>query len=306
MHVIEFEQVDKVFAHKKALRGVSFAIPEGQVIGLIGPSGSGKTTALRLILNLLAPTRGEVRVFGQPPSERVADRIGYLPEERGLYPRMSVREAARYYARLKGVDPSERTLRAWLERLDMAAHADTPVGALSKGTAQKAQFVATVLHEPHLLVLDEPCSGLDPLSQQLMSTAIASCAGQGRSVLLSTHDLAWAERMCTSVVMLHQGRKVLDGSVRAEPTAQRASIKVAFGGALPSLGELPGVIDCQELGNYRRLSLAPDADPQRILWILAQHGELSHFELEQPSLHDTFLELAALRLESVPPGARHV
>jgi len=299
--MIEFDQVEKGFGSHKALRGVSFTVPAGTMFGLIGPNGSGKTTALRLMLGLLEPTAGQVRVFGATPSERSADRIGYLPEERGLYPRMSVRDAILYYARLKGAEPSSRALDGWLDRFEIRKLQSTLVGALSKGNAQKVQFIAAVLHEPELLILDEPSSGLDPSSQEQMRRVISRYAAEGHTVVLSTHDLSWAERMCQSVVMLHQGRKVLDRQGRGAPAAERASIKVCVAGVLPALSELPGVTAILERDGYHRLMLGADADPQRILAVLIAHSHLSHFELAQPSLHETFLQLATPRHGSVPP-----
>ena len=301
MMVIEFDQVEKGFGSHKALRGVSFTVPAGTMFGLIGPNGSGKTTALRLMLGLLEPSAGQLRVFGDTPSERLADRIGYLPEERGLYPRMSVRDAILYYARLKGAEPSSRALDTWLDRFEIRKLQSTLVGALSKGNAQKVQFIAAVLHEPELLILDEPSSGLDPSSQEQMRRVISRYAAEGRSVILSTHDLGWAERMCQSVVMLHQGRKVLDQQARGASARDRASIKVSVAGVLPALSELPGVTGIVESDGYHRLMLGPDADPQRILAVLMQRTVLSHFELAQPSLHETFMQLATLRHGSVPP-----
>ena len=301
MMLIEFDEVQKEFGSHKALRGVSFTVPAGTMLGLIGPNGSGKTTALRLMLGLLEPSAGQLRVFGATPSDVLADRIGYLPEERGLYPRMSVRDAILYYARLKGAEPSSRALDTWLDRFEIRKLQGTLVGALSKGNAQKVQFIAAVLHEPELLILDEPSSGLDPSGQEQMRRVISRYAAEGRSVILSTHDLGWAERMCQSVVMLHQGRKVLDRQARGAPAAERASIKVSVAGVLPALSQLPGVTAIVESDGYHRLMLGPDADPQRILAVLIQHSHLSHFELAQPSLHETFLQLATPLHGSVPP-----
>jgi ABC-2 type transport system ATP-binding protein len=303
--VIELDSVTKHFGPSKALRGVSFCVPTGCVLGLIGPNGSGKTTALRLILGLLEPTSGRLRVFGEPPTGTTADRIGYLPEERGLYRRMSVRDVLVYYARLKDVQPSQADIDGWLERLGIGRFIDTEVQHLSKGTAQKVQLIATVLHRPELVILDEPFSGLDPVSQDLVRRVIGELSASGATVILSTHDMPVAERMCDSVVMLHQGHKVLDGPLPSMDRGQLATIKVVVADGMPDVGLLPGVREVVASGTEHELVLLPGAEPDRILGVLMRHCEVVRFELARPSLHDVFLRLAARRLGSVPPQVGH-
>jgi len=303
--VIELDRVSKHFGARKALRSVSFRVPAGSIVGLIGPNGSGKTTVLRLILGLLEPSAGSLRVFGETPSERTADRIGYLPEERGLYRRMSVRQVLSYYCRLKDVRPRARDVDRWLERLGVQAFADAEVQHLSKGTAQKVQLITALLHRPDLVILDEPFSGLDPVSHDLVRRVIGEIAAEGKTVILSTHDMPVAERTCHNVVMLHQGHKVLDGSVRSLEQGSLTGIKVAVADGPPRLELLPGVTEVIESGGEYELVLEPGADPQLILGALTRHCDLVRFELSRPSLHDVFLRLASQRLGSVPPQVGH-
>ncbi|MEN9579552.1 MAG: hypothetical protein RJA70_2561, partial [Pseudomonadota bacterium] len=234
MLAVEFKSVSKKFGGQPALSRFSFAAESGKVLGLLGPNGSGKTTTLRLILNLFYPDEGQLSVLGAAPSSSTSDRIGYLPEERGLYRRMRVTEVVTYYARLKGARPSRAEIDEWLERLGVAEFKHKRVQELSKGTAQKIQFIATVIHRPALLILDEPFSGLDPKSREQLRQVVHQVIATGTSVILSTHDMVEAENLCDRFVMLSRGQKVLDRS--------RHELAQAFGGRkikLRASGELP-------------------------------------------------------------------
>ena len=288
--MIHFESVTKRFAAATALSDLSFVLPKGGVAGLLGPNGCGKTTALRLLLGLYLPDQGRVQVFGTPPNSQSSDRIGYLPEERGLYRRMTTTEVIRYYARLKNSRASPSEIDGWLDRLGISEFADQKVESLSKGTAQKVQFVATVVHRPQLLILDEPFSGLDPVSRELMRQAVLTLAGDGTTVLLSTHDMEIASRMCDTILMLNDGRKVLDGSL-SEIFASFAddSIKLELDGAVP---DLTGVLEVLDLGTVQELVLDAGVDPTDVLRELMSQTKLRRFELSTPSLGDIFLRMA--------------
>jgi ABC-2 type transport system ATP-binding protein len=293
--VILFDHVSKDFGPKHAVRDVSFSVEAGITTGLIGPNGSGKTTSLRMLLGLIRPDSGKVELFGQTPNGVLADRIGYLPEERGLYRRMTVREVLRYYAELKSARVSRKSIDTWLEKLGILEFGDKRIEALSKGTAQKVQFIATVLHEPELLILDEPFSGLDPVSSDLLRGAIRDVLRAGTSIILSTHDMQMAENLCDSILMFHAGQKVLDGTREAiRIQFGEATVKLRTEGGLraPTLERLEGVARVVDFHHYQELVLKPGADPQNVLMAATSLGKIQLFEVSTPSLHDIFVRLA--------------
>lgn len=288
--LVDLKSVTKRFGDFVALRGLTFSVERGSVLGLIGPNGSGKTTTLRLIVGLHRPDSGTLEVFGAAPRRAILDRIGYLPEERGLYRKMTVREVLRYYARLKGTLPPAREIDAWLDRVGIGQWASTRVEALSKGTAHKVQFVAAVLGRPELLVVDEPFSGLDPVSSEQLRRALLDLRREGTTIVLSTHDMTLAERMCDSIVMIHRGEKVLDGSRDAiDARFGDPTIKIRIEGALP---DLEGVAKVMDFGRYKELVLSAGIDPQAVLANLVPRVRIQRFEVSRPSLHDLFLRLA--------------
>lgn len=307
MLAVEFKAVSKNFAGRAALTRFSFAAEAGKVLGLLGPNGSGKTTTLRLILNLFYPDDGEVRVLGAAPNPGVSDRVGYLPEERGLYRRMRVTEVLSYYARLKGVRPSGVEISDWLSRLGITEFQHKRIQELSKGTAQKVQFIATVLHRPELLILDEPFSGLDPKSREQLRMVVKQIIAAGTSVILSTHDMTEAENLCDRFVMLSRGHKVLDRS--KEGLGQSTGAKVI---KLRALGPLPIeltqpyegaplVTHLVEHGSHRELHLAEHADSNIVLKRIADACTVEHFELVRPTLEHVFLELAGASMGAEAP-----
>ncbi len=299
MTAIEFDDVSKVFGATRALTNVSFRVRSGDKVGLLGPNGSGKTTALRLILNLFEPQSGCIRVLGQAPSHHVNERVGYLPEERGLYRDMKVADLLVYYARLKGVHLAERRLDEWLNRLRIYEYKQQKVRGLSKGTSQKVQFLTAVLHDPPLVILDEPFSGLDPLSRKHLREAIDELSAAGKTLIFSTHDVAAAESSCDAFVMLHRGRKVLDLS--RSDLHDKTNTRVLKLTTDRPLGEEPlsGVERRLRRGHDSELTLAPGADPQRVLRELSGQYSINRFEVTRPSLEELFLQIA----EAAPSSA---
>lgn len=293
--MVRFEHVSKRFDRQAAVDDLSFEIRPGAITGLIGPNGSGKTTTLRMILGLIHPDSGHIALLGGVPGEAASDRIGYLPEERGLYRRMSVNEVLRYYARLKNARASTETINHWLERFQIKGYGAHKIEALSKGTAQKVQFIATALHEPELLILDEPFSGLDPVSADLLRHTLFDLVAVGTTVLLSTHDMNTAENLCDAVLMLHNGKKVLDGT-RQEIRERfgEATIKLVTQGDVTEqfLAGLPGVGHVLNFRGYWELVLQPGAAAQTVLQRLASSVTVKRFEVSTPSLHDIFVRLA--------------
>jgi ABC-2 type transport system ATP-binding protein len=292
-YAVELEQVTKTFGSHVAVDGLSLQIPEHAIYGFIGPNGSGKTTTLRMIMRIYLPDSGTVRVLGDDSWHAANDRVGYLPEERGLYKHMKVRDVLHFYAALKGMRHSHDAVADWLERMNLTPWADKKVETLSKGMSQKVQFIATVVARPELVLLDEPFSGLDPVNAEVFRESILELKRQGTTVIFSTHDMAVAERMCDFIFMIYKGKKVLDGTLDAiQDRYGTDTLRVRLEGA-NGLDGLPGVAKVVDFGRFQELRLERDADAQRILGLLLQRGPVRLFEQTRPSLHDIFVRIAA-------------
>jgi ABC-2 type transport system ATP-binding protein len=293
MNAVELEGVTKRFGDHLAVDRLDLVVPDGCVYGFIGPNGSGKTTTLRMILRILYPESGRVGVLGRDRGSVADDRVGYLPEERGLYKRMRVRELLAYYARLKGLRNCYGEVDEWLERFGLSEWARQRADALSKGMAQKVQFIAAVVARPTLLVLDEPFTGLDPVNMEVLKDAILSLNRNRTTVIFSTHDMDIAERMCDTIFMICRGRKVLDGTLEAiQAQYGQDTIRVRAGNGEGSFEGLPGVVRVNDYGRYTELRIEPHADPQAILRELMGRTRVEHFQVTRPSLHDVFLRIA--------------
>ncbi|MCK6455349.1 MAG: ATP-binding cassette domain-containing protein [Phycisphaerae bacterium] len=299
-YAVELSGVTKSFGRQIAVDQLDLAVPSGAVYGFIGPNGSGKTTTLRMILRILYPDSGLVRVLGLEHGDAADDRVGYLPEERGLYKKMRVRETIQFYARLKGVRDCRREMDEWLERLDATPWADKKIEALSKGMSQKVQFIAAVIARPELLILDEPFSGLDPVNMEVLKDAILAMRQRGTTVIFSTHDMDVAERMCDTIFMIYRGRKVLDGTLEAiQARYGDDTIRVRTAAINGALDGLPGVARVNNYGRYQELRIEPGADPHAILQALVARTRVEQFEITRPSLHDIFIRIAG------PAGHEH-
>jgi len=304
-NAVELRQVTKRFGTHVAVDQLNLDVPEGTVYGFIGPNGSGKTTTLRMILRILYPDEGQISVLGREYGTGADDRVGYLPEERGLYKKMKVRDILTFYAQLKGMRACRRDIDDWLQRLDLAEWADRKVETLSKGMSQKVQFIATVIARPKLVVLDEPFSGLDPVNMEVLKDAIVSLRDKGSSVIFSTHDMDVAERMCDTIFMIFRGQKVLDGSLETIQAHYGSdTIRVRMHAVNGGLANVAGVARVNDYGPYKELRICPGADPQHILRQLMTLGALEHFELARPSLHDIFVRIARPEPEDIK-GSDH-
>jgi ABC-2 type transport system ATP-binding protein len=285
--------IRKSFAGHVAVRELSLDVPKGSVFGLLGPNGAGKTTTLRMILDILGPDAGTIEILGRPSDQAVRDRIGYMPEERGLYPRMVLEEQLVFMATIKGVARAEarRRVGPWLERVGLAEWGRRKTNELSKGMQQKAQFVATVLHEPDVLILDEPMSGLDPVGADLMRGVMLDMRRRGTTLVLSSHQMETVERLCDRVALIDRGEKVLDGSV-ADVKARygKNTVILAYDGDGAFIAGLPGVARVTDFGQYVEVRLADGADAQPLLRAAAERLRLRRFEIVEPSLHDIFVE----------------
>jgi ABC-2 type transport system ATP-binding protein len=308
---IVLDRVTKTFRQHVAVDDLSLQVPRGTIYGFIGPNGSGKTTTLRMIVRILHPDRGTIQVLDEAHSASrgadasILDRVAYLPEERGLYRQMKVRDVLRFYAELKGCRDSGPAINAWLERMDLTAWANKKVEALSKGMAQKVQFIAAVVARPELVLLDEPFSGLDPVNVEVLREAILDLRRNGTTILFSTHDMAVAEQMCDFICMIYRGCKVLDGTLESiQDTYGSDTVRLRLE-APADLADLPGVAKVTDLGRWQELRLAPGADPQQVLARLMERGRVRHFELARPTLHDIFVRIARPTANDEREGAGH-
>ncbi len=290
---ITLSGVRKTFRQHVAVDALDLSVPRGSVYGFIGPNGSGKTTTLRMIMNILYPDRGDIRLFDQSLSPATADRIGYMPEERGLYKRMKVREFLTFFAGLKNAADPRRGVDDWLERLSLTEWADRKIQTLSKGMSQKVQFIATVASAPDLVILDEPFSGLDPVNTDVIRDAILELQRRGCTVLFSTHDMDMAEKMCDFICMIFNGRKVLDGTLASiQNRYADDTIRVQTDRGADVLEGLPGVAGVNDFGRMQELRVTGDADPQHILRLLLDRSSVRRFDIVKPSLHDIFVRIA--------------
>ena len=316
-YALQIEGVSKRYAEHLAVDKLSLSVPTGTIYGILGPNGAGKSTTLRMVMNIIGRDGGRISLLGSDPAvdRKVLRKIGYLPEERGLYKKMKVLDVIIFFAQLKGVP--ERTARqeaeVWLERMGLAEWRDGKVETLSKGMQQKVQFITTVIHKPELLILDEPQSGLDPVNQEVLRDTILGARDEGRTVILSTHNMEQAQQMCEYVCIIAQGRKVLDGSVRDVRRENRGE-RYAIEFDAPSMR----VSDLMEVGSWFRTVEArgeswvvepiPGVDLAALLTTLAtQDVPLTRFERVHPSLHEIFVQqVGEARTPHRRPESAHV
>jgi len=291
---VELCNLRKAYDGHVAVDDLSLAVPAGSVFGLLGPNGAGKTTTIRMLMDILGPDSGEVRLFGRPRRPEDGRRIGYLPEERGLYRKMTVAEMLHFLAALNGVEPgrARKLVGEWLAKVDLAGWADKKVEALSKGMQQKVQLVGTVLHEPELLILDEPFSGLDPINQGLFKELIAELKGRGKTIVFSTHIMEQAEKLCDQIGLVARGRVVLAGELAAIKRERGTrAVEARFAAAPPPLDGLPGVAACEVDGDRARLVLADGATPASVLAALVARGAaVEAYRTLEPDLETVFIQ----------------
>ena len=300
MNAVDMENITKTFGKHVAVDDLSLVVPAGRVFGLIGPNGSGKTTTMRMIMNILYPNSGTIRVFGEELVGACTDRIGYMPEERGLYKKMKVRDVLRFHGELKNGRNVKEEVDRWLEILDLKDWANKRVEALSKGMSQKVQFIATVVSRPQLVILDEPLTGLDPVNADVIAGEVLDLHRNGTTVILSTHDMRLAERMCDWILMIFQGRKVLDGTLESiQDKYGSDTIRVRTNNGSQALEHLDGVTEVNDLGDFQELQTGGDRSPQQIVTQILSRTELRSFEIAKPSLHDIFVRIAGPQAKEV-------
>jgi ABC-2 type transport system ATP-binding protein len=295
------DHVTKRFDDFTAVNELSLKVYPGRIFGLIGPNGAGKTTTLRMIVNITAPDSGSIELLGQKMSALLQDRIGYLPEERGLYKRMKVYDQLRFFGELKSLRgaAATRAIDRWLERLRLSEWKNKRAMELSKGMQQKIQFIAAVMHDPDLLVLDEPFSGLDPVSVELLKETVLELKAAGRTIIFSTHMMEMAEKICDDICLINRSEKVLGGSLReVRRSFGRNAVALRVEGGNGVLSDRALVTRVEERGDELEALLAEGAQAQELLRRLIDGGaQVSKFELVEPSLNDIFIEKVGGKLK---------
>jgi ABC-2 type transport system ATP-binding protein len=300
MNVVSLDNVTKRFNEFVAVKEMSLDVKQGSVFGLLGPNGAGKTTTIRMITNIFAPDSGEITVLGAKSSPEIQSRIGYLPEERGLYKKMKVGDQLAFFGSLKGLelDLARKRINDWLARLELSSWKDKKSIELSKGMQQKVQFIASVLHEPDLLILDEPFSGLDPVSVGLLKSVILDLKAKGVTIIFSTHQMEQVEQMCDDICLIDRSTKVLGGSLReVKRSFGRSIVVLHYDGPDSFLGD-DLVKHLNRFPNHLELQLKEGADPQEVLRrAIAAGARVNKFELVEPSLNEIFIESVTSRRE---------
>lgn len=293
MNIIELQSITKKFNGLTAVNNLSLNVPEKSVYGFIGPNGSGKTTTIRMIMNILYPDEGKLFLFGKEHTGARIDNVGYLPEERGLYKKMKVKELLRFHGELKNGKNLNNEIIYWLKKLDLAGYADKKVETLSKGMSQKLQFIVTIIDRPSLIILDEPFSGLDPVNAEILRSAILELQQNGATVIFSTHDMNMAEKMCDYIFMIYKGKKVLDGtllSIQDQYGADTIRIHAEYG--LQVMQNIEGIEKITDFGQLQEIRISKNTDTQKVLSEILQRTRIYRFEVTKPSLNDIFIRIA--------------
>jgi ABC-2 type transport system ATP-binding protein len=297
---LQLDNIRKVYDTKVAVEGLSLDVPRGVIFGIIGPNGAGKTTTIRMVMNITMPDSGRILFEGKPADASFRDRVGYLPEERGLYKKMTLAEVISYMAELKDyplhkIGPA---IDKWLAKVQLSEYKHHKVEELSKGMQQKLQLVTTILHEPELIILDEIFSGLDPLNIELVKNILLELKREGKTILFSTHVMEQAEKLCDHICMISNGKKVLDGrmtDVKARFGKNTVHVEITGDGSF--VKSLTGVASALEFNNYYELNLSDGADTNALLRAIADRVQVRRFAIVEPSLYDIFIDLARLSEE---------
>jgi ABC-2 type transport system ATP-binding protein len=299
MPAVEISHIAKSFGATQAVVDVSFTVERGEIFGLLGPNGAGKTTSIRIMLDIFKPDRGSVSILDGPMSEDKKNRIGYMPEERGLYQDIPLERCLIYLATLKGLSQHEarQRLQSLLERFDLAAHKAKKVKELSKGMQQKAQIITTILHQPELIIIDEPFSALDPVNTQLVKDLMRELRSQGSTILMSTHQMHQVEELCDRILLIDEGKDVLYGNL--DQIRRRYSGHAVLVRSPDELPQLPGIVGVSPHNDSRKLTLSEEVNPQDVLQSLVQAGiTLEQFEIALPSLDEIFIQVVASKSQA--------
>ncbi len=298
--LVQLEHVSKSYEEKVAVSDLSLSIEAGSMFGLLGPNGAGKTSTIRMMIGITMPDSGAVALFGKPYSNEALRRVGYLPEERGLYKRMKVIEQLVFLAELRGLGAVEATRRAkeWCERLQIADVLNKKTEELSKGMQQKIQFISTLLHDPELIIMDEPFSGLDPVNVMLLQDTLLELKRQGNAVLFSTHRMDQVEKLCDTICLIDKGHAVLSGGMReVKSRYERNRVIVQYEGGDGFLNH-PAIAEYRSYAGHAEIRLKPHADAQDLLRTAAATSMITKFELAEPSLEEIFIETVGGRADA--------
>jgi ABC-2 type transport system ATP-binding protein len=293
MNPIELQGITKRFNGLVAVDNLSLNVPERSVYGFIGPNGSGKTTTIRMIMNILYPDAGKLLIFGKEHTGARIDNVGYLPEERGLYKKMKVKELLRFHGELKNGKNLNHEITYWLKKLDLYEYSDKKVETLSKGMSQKLQFIVTIIDRPGLIILDEPFSGLDPVNSEILRSAIFELQQGGATVIFSTHDMNMAEKMCDYILMIYKGKKVLDGtllSIQEKYGSDTIRIQAEKGSS--AMQDIEGIEKINDFGQMQEIRISKNSDTQKIISEIMNRTRVYRFEVTKPSLNDIFIRIA--------------
>ena len=292
-NALEIENVSKKYDGFYAVKNLSFQIPSGSVYGLLGPNGAGKTTTIRMVMNIIIPDEGSIRVLNQKMDEAMKERVGYLPEDRGLYPKMKVGELLFFLGRIKGLEKA-RVLEAidfWLEKLELSDWKEKKVEELSRGMQQKLQFIVTVIHEPELIILDEPFAGLDPVNTKLLKDIMLDMKEKGKTVIFSTHRMEQVEMICDHICLINKAHKVLEGNLREiKRQYGKNTVLLDYEGDGSFIDRLPGIEKIDDYGKYMEIKLQEKEDPQALLSKLVGKIRINRFEVMEPTLNAIFIE----------------
>jgi len=294
MNIIELSGVTKTYGSVVAVDNLSLKVPKGSIYGFIGPNGSGKTTSIRMIMKIMYPDKGKLLINGQEHDSKRLRNVGYLPEDRGLYKKMKLGELLHFHGELNEGKDLKKWIDYWLKRLDLTEYKDKKVETLSKGMKQKLQFIATILHQPELIILDEPFSGLDPVNADLLKDVILELQKKGATIIFSTHDMSMAEKMCDYIFMIYQGKKVLDGTLtHIQDQYGNDTIQIQTEAGASALNGIAGIEKVNDFGKLQEVRVSSGADPQDILIELLKLTRISRFEIGKPSLNDIFIRIAS-------------
>jgi ABC-2 type transport system ATP-binding protein len=298
--VVELHHVSKAYEQKVAVRDLSLRIEAGTMFGLLGPNGAGKTSTIRMMVGITMPDSGTVILLGQPFTRASLKKVGYLPEERGLYRKMKVMDQLIFMGRLHGLDAdlAAKRSRAWCERLNILDAAQSKTEELSKGMQQKIQFIATLLHEPELIIMDEPFSGLDPVNATLLQDTLLDLKKAGRAILFSTHRMDQAEKLCDEICLIHRGEAVLSGSMReVKSRYERNRVILDYDGDHGFLSHA-AIAEYKDYPGHAEIMLKERADPQALLRAAQEHAQIYRFELVEPSLEEIFIQTVGEKVDA--------
>lgn len=295
---LAIENISKRYGDFYAVKQLSFQIAPGTIYGLLGPNGAGKTTTIRMVMNIIIPDEGKIEVLGQKMDEDMKTRIGYLPEDRGLYPKMKVGEQLQFLAALKGIPPSpaRRIIQEWMERFDLTEWKLKKTEELSKGMQQKMQFIATIIHSPELIILDEPFGGLDPVNTKLLKDIMLEMRDKGATIIFSTHRMEQVEMICDNICLINKAEKVLEGNLsQIKRDYGKNTVVLDYEGDAGFIRDYAGLEKIDDYGKYMEIKLQEQADPQDLLQLASNRLRINKFEVREPTLNAIFIDKVGVK-----------